>query len=510
MAQAKNAGNVDNAGTITRENFLSRPCQPRGGWTLDQLKEFARSLGLKVSGTKPVLCQRIEEALGVTAPAVATSQSPPRSPPRPESPPRPYGPEPRPPPRPPTQAQLKVQPRPQRRPSRRPSEPTPELEPKPILSRPVEPLPQSQPRPPTARPQVQPITPVRVHPPSMSRAAPPTRGPAPPVQGKPAAITREAPPTRGPSPPRPRPEFLFTGPVSTLNPCDEFSSNAVPEATIQSRREYIFDTLRQRLGGNPNRVAEMTNEDLRLMLGLYDDLFLQRRLRTYLQQHGDEEFRIEFGRGTRVAGYCQTKRRPRCVRILSMSRPVHTQIFTGSAAHATETNAGLQCTNQLSCLQLTLEHELIHLLIDIWCPDRIRREGHQRGGRRAPREVHGDLFKAMARNLFGHRDFRHSLGRGLAEDPAVHIGRVKAYLKPGMLAAVYDRRSKSTVNYQVLEVNPRSNVKRFLGLAPDGKRYRIPMVNVILPGENPEDLDEGSEGSEEGDESEGSEEISQE
>jgi hypothetical protein len=101
----------------------------------------------------------------------------------------------------------------------------------------------------------------------------------------------------------------------------------------------------------------------------------------------------------------------------------------------------------------------------------------------------------MARNLFGHRDFRHSLGRGLAEDPAVHIARAKELLQPGMMVPVYERRARAVVDYEVLEINRRGNVKLFLGRGPDGKRHRIPLINVILPGETPEDVEAESEGS---------------
>ena len=231
----------------------------------------------------------------------------------------------------------------------------------------------------------------------------------------------------------------------------------------------------QRVHNQPNRVASMRNTDLEAMLRQYDDLFLQGRLGNYFRNHPDEAFWIEFGRTTEKSGYCRIERHPRCVRVISLSRPVHSRIFTGSTAHTTETNAGLQCTSQLGCLQLTLEHELIHLIIDIWCPEQIGRA------------IHGNLFKILARNLFGHRDFRHVLGRGLAEDPAVHIARVKQYLHPGMIADVYNRRTRSSTNYEVLEINPRANVKTFLGRAANGRDYRIPLVNVILPGEHPND-----------------------
>jgi hypothetical protein len=358
---------------ITPENFFSIPCEPRGGWTLVQLRDFSRSLNLPTSGNKQRLCQRLHERLQ------------------------------------------------------------------------------------QVRPQQVPLSPSQIPP-----QVPPARySQPPPPQAQPPAARR-------------------------LNPCQEFSTVALPETLIQSRRQQIFTTMLSRLRG-PNSVATMTNADLDTLLHLYDDLFLQGRLQEYLQTHPNEHFEIGFGRTTRNAGYCQIKRRPQCVRKISISRPIHANLFTGT--YGTETNAGLQCMSQLACLQLTLEHELIHLLVDLWCPS----ERNTRERRR--RVVHGPLFKQLAQNLFGHRDFRHILGRGLAEDPAIHIARAKEYLRPGMIVRVYNRQTKSTIEYQVLEVNPRSNVKTFLARGPDGRRYRVPLVNVILPGETP--IEEESEESEE-------------
>src|SRR6185503_3568061 len=50
---------------ITKSTFPSKNCEDRApkGWTLEELKEFAKSLNLPVSGKKADLCARIREFL---------------------------------------------------------------------------------------------------------------------------------------------------------------------------------------------------------------------------------------------------------------------------------------------------------------------------------------------------------------------------------------------------------------------------------------------------------------
>ena len=57
--------------------------------------------------------------------------------------------------------------------------------------------------------------------------------------------------------------------------------------------------------------------------------------------------------------------------------------------------AGHMCKDQLECLLRVIEHELVHLIIFMFCGDPFITDQH------------GELFMNMVGDLFGHTDFRH-------------------------------------------------------------------------------------------------------
>lgn len=240
---------------------------------------------------------------------------------------------------------------------------------------------------------------------------------------------------------------------------------------IQSRK-YIYNSIIPRLGGNPNNINLLTAQDFRELFRLYDELFFESKLKTYLNEQNI--IFIKFSdKMTSAAGSCQRKnsKDPRCrqnninIYTIKLSRPLLNSVF--SSPNQIETNAGLQCYNRLECLQLTFEHELIHLYLRLQDLEDIR--------------SHGKEFQQLATSLFGHTDFRHTIGRGLEEDPKVYIEKVLKYLRPGMYVDVYDPKTKNIEKYEVIEINKKSNTKRFVGQKNIGKTFRIPLVHVILP-----------------------------
>lgn len=217
---------------------------------------------------------------------------------------------------------------------------------------------------------------------------------------------------------------------------------------------------------DPNRAGEMTDQHLMLIFQLYDHLWFQGRLGRFFD--GVQNLlNVKFGKGTSIGGSCKLLKRGKvCTHTISISRPVFSKPFINPV----ETVNGLQCTNHLSCLQLVFEHELIHLILNLWCQDR---------------QGHGPDFQNLARNLFGHTGYKHMMGHGMDVDPEVHLEEVRAYLRPGMI--IRAKNDEGISKYQVIQVDR----KTFVGVKQeDQKRYRVSMLGVLLPDEEDETEEE--------------------
>ncbi len=85
---------------------------------------------------------------------------------------------------------------------------------------------------------------------------------------------------------------------------------------------------------------------------------------------------------------------------IQISKPIINNIFNDKKAKSLKIN-GLHCYNKLDCYINLYQHEIIHLLITIFCTkDGIGMGGHTR------------MFKSLAYNLFGHTEYKHFLLEG--------------------------------------------------------------------------------------------------
>lgn len=251
-----------------------------------------------------------------------------------------------------------------------------------------------------------------------------------------------------------------------LESCDDFEKIRLTPEEIRQRRQLIYDRILPYLLNDPNRAGEMTNQHLMLIFQLYDHLWFQGRLGRFFD--GTHNLlNLEFGKGTSIGGSCKLLEKGKlCTHTISISRPVFSKPFTNPV----ETVNGLQCTNHLSCLQLVFEHELIHLILNLWCRN-------QQG--------HGAEFQNLAKNLFGHTSYKHMIGRGMDVDPEVYLEKVKDYLRPGMIVRV--KNDEGISKYQVIQVDR----KTLLGVNQENqKRYRVSLLGVLLPDEEDETEEE--------------------
>jgi len=187
----------------------------------------------------------------------------------------------------------------------------------------------------------------------------------------------------------------------------------VPIADISQKRQAIYAKY------NYLDVETMTNEELFDIFSEYDRMFYNYAIRNFFQRHSNHALSItldDFGhpgqyrnfgeRGeiidtTGISGHSMTETYDDSVihRIL-ISRPIFSELFSNGLSK--ECSNGLVCTDKLACLLITLEHEIVHLIIDIFCPQL--------------ENGHGTDFQNRVEALFGQTDTKHTLGKGCKND----------------------------------------------------------------------------------------------
>lgn len=151
-----------------------------------------------------------------------------------------------------------------------------------------------------------------------------------------------------------------------------------------------------------NKIGELStmNEDL----DNYNLIGLQRLFDLYNEHFFNNSLpktTLEISNQlTRVAGKCKIP--SDCKYTIRMSRPVFTKLnlLEGQGTKS----GGVICTSRLNCLQLVLEHEIIHLIIGHTFPNR-------RGLDKRIYGSHGTLFKDLVKNYFGQTESTHQIGR---------------------------------------------------------------------------------------------------
>ena len=230
-----------------------------------------------------------------------------------------------------------------------------------------------------------------------------------------------------------------------------------PDVIIKKRQliNNYFARFKLMNTKNFNIISE---NNVSLLIKLYDKLFFNGLLDKLLSKQ-DGMLNVEFSKATRVAGSCG---KTGCDITIKIAVGILQGLFLNPSVKD-YTNSGLKCFNRLECLQLTIEHELIHALIEL-TPDVSRR------GRTNPHDkiysAHGQLFQDLARAYFGHTDFRHELGKEKDDTLEVlHANNLKIGER-----VFYTNKEKKRQYGRIIKLNPK---KAIVKLEDDGRDWNI-------------------------------------
>lgn len=173
----------------------------------------------------------------------------------------------------------------------------------------------------------------------------------------------------------------------------------------------------------PTDLSIFNESSLKTLYELYDHYFFNGALPKFIS------FAIS-NRLTKTAGRCGPcpGKKCECRYQLSFSRP----LLAGLKLKEGETtvSGGVQCSSNLECLQLVMEHELTHLILRIKYPNRSKLE-------KSIYSSHGALFKQVVLSYFGQIRSTHNIGSTIinedlgepVEKSTLKIGDFVAYQK---------------------------------------------------------------------------------
>lgn len=180
--------------------------------------------------------------------------------------------------------------------------------------------------------------------------------------------------------------------------CQFYCDHPYPQATIDRKMQQLYDQSLTLL--TPNfQGKDLKVTHLEKIFDWVDEYFFAGRLAVLLEPMiGRVIFKIARAYKQTAAGFTSNAGRE-----ISINLPIFENIFT-DPAQTHMFASGLKCRNRLHCMLLVFCHEVIHVMIEVFCSPRPPHlaEAVKTGG-------HHQMFRTLARNIFGHTLFTHML-----------------------------------------------------------------------------------------------------
>ena len=246
---------------------------------------------------------------------------------------------------------------------------------------------------------------------------------------------------------------------SEENVCEFYSETQLSLQEIKIGRKYV-STQWLKKKKTPNRQLNLEgvdDADLKDLFDLYDKTFFRCEFKKYYAFYNYIKFKISFSDNDATsAGECRRSAydlKDECLtHQITINRQIHTNTFSEPNTHAYD-NGGVLCHNSLECLQMTLEHEMIHLLGYVWenCHDPY--DSVTMG--------HGPLFFKLQNHIFGQIVDFHQLHRSLTKSES------DFFVKSAALKLPFYEEMKSRLNLGD-KIMQKQNAVKFTVLAKMG------------------------------------------
>ena len=286
---------------------------------------------------------------------------------------------------------------------------------------------------------------------------------------------------------KPTNDSLFPLDLKYQEFCKLLAETKLDQQDIDRRREYVYNTLIDYLGMEESQfIYEQSKIDLFFrmidknqkqffshLLNLYDLVFLENKLATYLCQNACSINICWNNRCTSTAGLCRlTKKSSKAHSMITIELSPH--VFA-EAIHKSQgltlTNSGIPCSNILMCLMITFEHELIHGLINCFCIEYGTKNHGSPGiwkGKTSPTTAHSVTFMSITNNIFGHTKYTHNL-------------LDYKYKVPKKTNSLFDPYTTLSIDY-IATINDRGNIWKGRVLKTGGRNRKNAIVLNLING----------------------------
>jgi hypothetical protein len=168
--------------------------------------------------------------------------------------------------------------------------------------------------------------------------------------------------------------------------------------TISKKRSQIHKKALTYIGGDAF-FDKLNKDQLHYIFDLYDKLFFNNEIKHKIKEEGSTLTIIPASDSmTKTGGLCT---KIGCEHSIKIAFGVLSQTFVKNK-NKLSTN-GLECEDRLNCLQLVLEHEMIHLIVNLWSGQFTNKDNIKLF------DSHGHVFRCLAKSFFGHTDVTHGL-----------------------------------------------------------------------------------------------------
>lgn len=183
---------------------------------------------------------------------------------------------------------------------------------------------------------------------------------------------------------------------------------------VQEIREYIYNTISESMDNKINRLDCYRNNDIMYMIKLYDELLFGNCLLTRKDIGGDIsiiEARIEERIDIKIAAQTIPRLSSENKIILILYK------FWFRKSFENPVSVDTRCYDRLECIQQTIEHELIHILINLYLSDIDTEEEFED---ELKNKWHGKIFINLYENIFRRK---YTKGGYLEYDVDIYEGK---------------------------------------------------------------------------------------
>lgn len=201
--------------------------------------------------------------------------------------------------------------------------------------------------------------------------------------------------------------------------------------------------------------------DLRYLFELYDKNFFSGQIQRKLDQT-KSKLDFIFSKHTKTGGTCS---RRGCEWKINIPIRLFQGLFSKGEKNLLAN--GIWCTSQLDCLQIVFEHELMHLLMQLY----------EYQGRTPTYDqssdtftMHGKLYQCMAFLYFGHTAYKHDLLGGEVSDK---IKKEEARI--GMTVKFFSEKRNEEIHGRIIKLNPKTVIVQH----SDGRSWKVPYTMLV-------------------------------